>query len=302
MGENSKIEWCDHTMNFWMGCTKVGPGCDFCYAEEMMDHRYGRVKWGAGENRVRTSASYWNEPLKWDRAAASAGKSALVFCLSLGDIWDNEVDPAWRREAFEIMEKTPHLIYLLLSKRIGNAIDMCMISTRDFGKPIFPRNAALGATMVNQEEWDRDLPKLLHATKTLGARFVFASVEPMLGPIDARGMFPDQVIVGGESGPNARPIHPDWVRNLRDECAASSVPFLFKQWGEWLPGEVYAEDNHGGFARHQDGTVGKHGGKHDHWWSGDAFGGVISTRVGKKAAGRLLDGIEHNGYPKGIRR
>ncbi|MDX0057916.1 DUF5131 family protein [Sinorhizobium meliloti] len=109
------------------------------------------------------------------------------------------------------------------------------------------------------------------------------------------------VVAGGESGPGARPMHPDWARSLRDQCGAAGVPFLFKQWGAWLAGDVYAVGDRGGFCRHMDGSENVHTGLPDHWWSGDCFGGMISTRVGKKAAGRLLDGIEHNGFPE-VRR
>lgn len=265
MAENTKIEWCDHTWNPWLGCTKVSPACDHCYAETMMDQRYGRVRWGAGEDRVRTSAVTWKAPFRWDRRAEAEGKRATVFCLSLGDIWDNEVDPLWRRQAFEVMERTPNLTYLLLSKRIGNAIAMCDPMA---GNPCLPLNAALGATVINQEEWDRDLPKLLHAGEMLGARFTFASVEPMLGPIEAKGLLPSWVIVGGESGgKDVRPMRPAWARALRDQCQAAGVSFHFKQWGEFAPGDD-APDAH-----------------------------TAMRRVGKKAAGRLLDGVEHNGIP-----
>jgi hypothetical protein len=153
-----------------------------------------------------------------------------VFCLSLGDIWDNEVPAAWRRDAFHVMEQTPNLIYLLLSKRIGNSVKMAGPYAGD-GAPALPKNAALGATMVTQDEWDRDIRKLKACGKILGARFTFASVEPMLGPIDMRGELPDWVIVGGESGKDARPLYPDLPRSLRDQCAAAGVPFLFKQMG-----------------------------------------------------------------------
>lgn len=268
----TKIEWCDYSWNCWIGCAKVSPACDHCYAEDMMDHRYGRVRWGIGEDRVRTSATTWAAPFKWDRAAAAAGKPATVFCLSLGDIWDNEVDPQWRRDAFAVMEQTPNLIYLLLSKRIGNAEKMCDPRA---GNPCLPQNAALGATMINQEEWSRDLPKLKRAKEALGARFSFASVEPMLGPIDAMGDFPDWVIVGGESGHKARPMNPVWVRSLRDQCAAAGVAFHFKQWGEWV--SVSEVEGPGCHFRFPDGRT--------------------VRRVGKKHAGRRLDGREHNGFP-----
>lgn len=198
----------------------------------MMDTRYGRVRWGAGEDRVRTSASNWAQPLKWDRAAAAAGVPATVFCLSLGDIWDNEVDPLWRREAFSVMERTPHLRYLLLSKRIGNAVKMCDVMA---GNPALPHNAALGATMADQLEWDRDIGKLKEAGRVLGARFTFASIEPMLGAVDAKGNLPNWVIVGGESGPSHRPLNLSWVRDMRDQCHDGGIAFHFKQVGGIRP-------------------------------------------------------------------
>lgn len=108
----------------------------------------------------------------------------------------------------------------------------------------------------------------------------------------------DWVISGGESGRGARPMHPAWARGLRDQCFAAGTPFFFKQWGEWLPGEVYAEGLSGGLVRHQDGTDNAHGGRPDHWWSGDAFGGLVSTLVGKKAAGSEIDGREWLQFPE----
>lgn len=225
MGENSKIEWCDYTFNPWIGCTEVGPACEHCYARVMMAERYGRVEWGAGQDRSRTSHANWQQPLRWDRVAQAGGSRPTVFCLSLGDIWDNEVDPRWRRDLFDLIDKTPHLIWLLLSKRIGNAVKMCDPMA---GKSCLPPNAALGATMVTQEEWDRDAPKLQAARDCLGAAFSFASVEPMLEEIDPHTA-PDWVICGGESGRDARLMHPQWARDLRDRCATIRIPFFMKQ-------------------------------------------------------------------------
>lgn len=222
MAENSKIEWTVHTWNPWIGCTKVGPPCDNCYAEAMMDTRYGRVKWGVGQPRQRTAPANWKLPYRWDRAAKSASRIDTVFCLSLGDIWDNEVPESWRREAFNVMDNTPNLLYLLLSKRIGNAVKMCD------GNPL-PRNAALGSTFGNQEEYDRDRIKLKQAGETLGARFTFASIEPMLGPIILDKNAPDWIICGGESGRNAREMNPQWARDLRDASARFSRAFFMKQ-------------------------------------------------------------------------
>lgn len=224
MGAFSKIEWCDHTWNPWIGCTEVGPACDHCYARVMMDERYGRVEWGG--DRQRTSEANWKLPERWDRAAKRDGVVRTVFCLSLGDIWDNAVPWLWRQDAIAVMERTPNLTYLLLSKRIGNADRMCDPMQ---GNRCLPENAALGATLVTQDEWDRDMPKLLHVGKTLGAAFTFASVEPLLEPIRMNGLHPDWVIVGGESGHGARMMQPDWAAGLRDQCRSADVPFFMKQ-------------------------------------------------------------------------
>jgi protein gp37 len=192
----------------------------------MMDTRYGRVRWGAGEERVRTSEGNWKLPFKWDRLAAADGRIDSVFCLSLGDIWDNEVDPIWRADAIDVMRRTPNLLYLLLSKRIGNAEKMV---------DRLPPNCALGATMANQEEWDRDRLKLKHAAEALGAAFTFASVEPMLGPIIMDGWCPDWVICGGESGRGARDMPVHWAESLRDQVAARGKAFFFKQMTHKAP-------------------------------------------------------------------
>lgn len=110
MAENSKIEWTVHTFNPWIGCTRVSPACDHCYAAELMDTRYGRAKWGPGEARVRTSPSNWKLPLRWNREAMANGTRPTVFCASLADVFDVEVDPQWRRDLFELIEATPHLM------------------------------------------------------------------------------------------------------------------------------------------------------------------------------------------------
>ena len=277
MAENSKIEWCDHTFNAWVGCQKVGPACDFCYAETWAK-RSGMVEWGPGEDRRRTSAKNWAEPLKWNAKAAAAGRIATVFSLSLGDIWDPEADPLWRWDLFALIENTPSLLWLLLSKRIGNAVKMCDPLK---GCRVLPRNTALGATMVTQEEWDRDAPKLEETKHRLGPLFTFASVEPMLGQIDPSLHTPDWIICGGESGGHARPMHPAWARALRDHCVAAGVPFLFKQWGEWAPGhpDVLADMR-----------------------SVHRFGdGARVGRFGKAIAGRELDGRTWDQMPEARR-
>ncbi|WP_156438002.1 DUF5131 family protein, partial [Burkholderia sp. BDU5] len=187
MSENSKIEWCDHTFNPWEGCQKVGPGCDHCYAEAR-NARFGggaAPNWGAGAPRRRTSAANWRKPLAWNAAHADFfaehGRRQRVFCASLADVFDNAVDPAWRRELFDLIELTPNLNWLLLTKRIGNVFEMvARARTHDWlaGRD----NVWLGATIVNQAEADRDIPKLL----AVPAPVRFLSMEPLLGPVDLR--------------------------------------------------------------------------------------------------------------------
>jgi protein gp37 len=222
MAENSKIEWTDHTWNPWIGCEKISPACDYCYAAELAG-RYRWVEWGG--DRKRTSPSTWAQPRKLDRKAAQAGRVDFVFCLSLGDIWDNDVPPPWRRDAFDVMRETPNLLYLLLSKRIGNAEKMAAAAGG------LPSNTALGATMVTQHEYDRDRLKLKRAGEALGARFTFASIEPMLGPVILDKNAPDWIIVGGESGKNARPMNLEWARSLKRQSAELGRIFNFKQVG-----------------------------------------------------------------------
>lgn len=228
MAENSKIEWTDHTFNPWIGCTKVSPACDNCYAEGLMDTRYGRVRWGAGEDRSRTAASTWRQPRKWDKQAAATGDRPFVFCASLADVFDNEVDELWRRDLFNLIEATPHLVWLLLTKRVGNVLRMTDPAR---GNPLLPRNVAVGATMANQEEYDRDRMKLAEVKRVCDPQFTFGSFEPLLGPIILDRNAPDWIIVGGESGPNARPMNLDWARDLKRQSAAFNRIFNFKQVG-----------------------------------------------------------------------
>lgn len=260
MGTDSKIEWTDHTFSPWTGCTKVSPACDRCYAEGWAK-RSGHVKWGSGQPRRRTSDANWRMPLKWNREAERTGVRPRVFCASLADVFDNEVDPAWRADLFKLIADTQNLNWLLLTKRVGNVMKMAnevadMPRTgshtghliahqwRNNGSP--PKNVWLGATVVNQEEADRDIPKLL----AVPAAKRFLSIEPMLGPVDlnyvrqriqaqrsqlARAIngetWLDWVIVGSESGPGARrdPNMVSWVASLRDQCVDAGVAFLWKQ-------------------------------------------------------------------------
>lgn len=226
MAENTKIEWATHTFNPWIGCTKVSPACDGCYAEAMMDHRYGRVKWGPGEGRARTSKANWRKPIAWNRQAT---ERTYVFCASLADVFDNEVDPLWRRDLFDVIAQTPNLTWLLLTKRIGNVLKM----VEDW-----PANAAIGATIANQEEYDRDRMKLMDAKATLQPRFTFGSFEPLLGPIILDKNAPDWIITGGETDQGAhkaRDANPEWFRSLRDQSRELGRAFFMKQMTRKAP-------------------------------------------------------------------
>jgi protein gp37 len=284
MGENSKIEWTHHTFNPWVGCTKISPACDHCYAEGWAK-RSGRVKWG-GE-RKRTSTSYWRQPLKWDAAAKAAGIRQRVFCASLADVFDNQVPDAWRAGLFYLISHTTNLDWLLLTKRIGNARQMLEHANPGGWSFDTMPNVWIGATVANQEEADRDIPKLL-ATP---ARTRFLSMEPLLGAVDLRLPYNvgiDLVIAGGESGPGARPLDPRWVQSLRDQCVEELVAFHFKQWGEWLPymqGTAYMESFRKVAVSTPDGGPADRNG-----WP--------MYLVGKEKAGRLLDGRTWDEMPR----
>jgi protein gp37 len=294
MAAETKIEWAHSTFNGWIGCTKVSPGCDHCYAETLATQRLG-IAWGAGAARRRTVENNWREPIKWDRKAAAAGVRRRVFCSSLADVFDNEVPVEWRRDLGVLIDRTPNLDWLLLTKRIGNAAEMLADM---FGGRV-PANVWLGATVVNQAEADRDVPKLL-ATP---AAKRFLSMEPLLGrvafdPCDLAML--DWVIVGGESGPQARPMHPDWARDVRDQCSIAGVPFLFKQWGEWVVALDRERDDPDWRANYTNDYVDAGKSKWLNLAGGCGFHGErfhVMRRVGKKAAGRLLDGIQHDGVP-----
>jgi protein gp37 len=275
------------------------------------------VKWGPQAERRRTTEANWSQPLKWNAEAERLATQYRVFCASLGDWADKAVPLQWQLDLGAVIDRTPNLIWLLLTKRIGNAKALL---AKMFPSGI-PDNVWIGATICNQEEADRDIPKLL----AIPAAKRFLSIEPLLGSINlaqvqsgARvldvlqgGGFhethfeplpPDHhpcvdwVIVGGESGHGARPMHPKWVRSLRDQCLAAAVPFFFKQHGEWQFCDertaILATSKRTVYV-HRDGTF------HDGSQGVDFFAGEEQTVwVGKKAAGRMLDGREFDEVPQ----
>lgn len=297
--QNSKIEWCDHTFNPWWGCQKVSPGCEKCYALTL-SHRYGHNVWGPAKTTERRemSANYWKQPIKWNDAARKAGQRARVFCASMADVFEDhpQVEVS-RRRLFALIGQTPHLDWLLLTKRPEN---MTRMAPASWGNG-WPENIIAMTSVEDQRRADERIPKLLKVP----ARRRGLSCEPLLEAIDLATWFwsamtDDRrcaihwVIAGGESGHGARPMHPDWARSLRDQCAAAGIPYFFKQWGEWKPVPWPMEDG-------QNLRINAAGWKTESRAAGDRAeleGWPWMCRLGKTRAGRLLDGVEHNAYPE----
>lgn len=333
MGQNSAIEWTHHTFNPWRGCTKVSPGCAHCYAETLSKRNPSVLGiWGDAGTRVVAAESYWREPWKWNTAArcletfdCNAGDHAdccpqrpehrpRVFCASLADVFEDreELDRP-RVRLLQVIRATPNLDWLLLTKRPQNVRHLLgrawNVSPSVPGSPIAelcdewlsgrpPANVWLGTSVEDQQRADERIPELLKVP----AAVRFLSIEPLLGPVNLlainddtpemwdalHGWKPyvgpegvntsriDWVIVGGESGPQARPMHPQWARSIRDQCQAAGVPFFFKQWGEFVPAGQLPQTGINELRSEPDETI---------------------IRVGKKAAGRLLDGREWNEFP-----
>ena len=233
MGEVTGIAWCDHTFNPWIGCTEVSPACDHCYAR-VQDHRWGHDRWGAGKPRTRTSAANWRKVLAWNAAAKQAGVCRKVFCASMADWADSEVDPAWRADLFELIRACDWLDFLLLTKRPHNIAKML---PPDWGPGW--ANVWLGTTAEDQKHLDLRMPPLLRVPAVVH----FLSYEPALGPIDASRYLKlehdnaerlDWIIVGGESGAKPRRFDVAWARSIVRQCrAANAWPFV-KQLGAFV--------------------------------------------------------------------
>lgn len=330
----SKIEWTDEVWNPVIGCSKVSPGCAHCYAERMA----GRLAWmdytEDGYDRVvhhrkgRPLAA-WNgklehqgekammKPLHWK-------KPRRVFVNSMSDLFHEKVKPDWILQVWRVMFLAPQHTFQILTKRPEQ---MRMILTEwlpyawqlAYLEPwlgVLP-NVWLGVSVEDQQRADERVPVLLETP----AAVRFLSCEPLLGPIvlsedTPEGLFSwldggvemgmgsisgrelgasriDWVIAGGESGPEARPMHQDWVRGLRDQCQAAQVPFFFKQWGEFVGGTIVADD---GYANGCYLDCSAHGIGGTSAWMSNRF---PACWVGKKEAGRVLDGREWNEFPKG---
>jgi protein gp37 len=218
----SLISWTDEVFNPWIGCTHVSPACDNCCAQRDAQGRFKLARWGTGEPRRRTAPATWQRPIAWNRKAARTGYRTRVFSGFWCDVFDNEVPDEWRIDLWELISATPNLRWMLLTKRIGNAVKMLPADW----PAAFP-HVGLMATIANQDEWDRDFRKLM----AVPAAWHGVSVEPMLGPIDIGDARPDWIITGGESGPVRRITDIAWVRSMRDQCARSGIAFYHKQNG-----------------------------------------------------------------------
>lgn len=340
MGANTAIEWTDHTWNPWRGCAKVSPGCAMCYAETLSARNPDVLgEWGPphATTRVIAAEPYWDKPLSWNANAERDGVPQRVFVASLADVFEDAPQVVQARaRVFDVIERTPWLVWLLLTKRPGNVMAM----VPDGWTSGFPPNVWLGTSVEDQTRADERIPPLLAAP----AAVRFLSCEPLLGPVDLgmpadhwghdserydvgsicvdctdpdgdgelvpwtvpSGPQIDWVIVGGESGPGARPMHPAWARSLRDQAAAAQVPFLFKQWGRWAPRGRLSDDaplpvdNANTLIFNEDGnTRGAAGGSMSNRLCEFSDGShcEVMEDVGKKDAGRLLDGITHDGVP-----
>lgn len=272
MGETTAIAWTSHTFNTHWGCERVSPGCQNCYAETFAK-RTGNDVWGKNNGRRFFGDKHWNEPLKWDRDAAVAGKPALVFCASMGDVFEDREDIGFVRvRLWDLIARTPHLIWQLLTKRPQNVLSMVPVGWLPAWNGEWPENVWIGTTVEDQTRADERIPVLLE----IPAKVRFLSCEPLLGRVDlspwlakvdvcprcegsmsipvsgggvacpacfddisGQGCRTTQqihwVIVGGESGPKHRPLHLDHARALRIQCRDWGVPLFFKQVGGRTP-------------------------------------------------------------------
>jgi protein gp37 len=267
MGQYSSIEWTDHTFNPWWGCTKVSPACQNCYAE-LWAKRTGHQVWGKDKLRRFFNDRHWNEAVLWNEEAAKTKSRRRVFCASMADVFEHNPDlNIWRERLWALINETPWLDWLLLTKRPQNIEQMSP------WKRHWPENVWLGTTVENAG----------YVEKPAAIRFL--SCEPLLGPIDLgpwfrrEGLYPiDWVIAGGESGPGARAMHPDWATNLLHQCQEAKVPFHFKQWGHWVPAELSSVSQPQTLVFENERPV-------------------KMVRLAKKVAGRILEGSTWNGLP-----
>lgn len=300
--KDSKIEWTTHTFNPWWGCVEVSPACDHCYAREMdaRFHIIGQRHWGKYEPRKFFGEKHWAQPLAWNRSAAKRGVRERVFCGSMCDVMEDRRDlGAPRGRLYGLVDTCCELDFLFLTKRPQNFRKLLPADWLSKPRP----NVWL-LTTVESNEYRWRIMELLRVPAVVHG----ISAEPLLGPLDiaeyldfgycggghrTRDGRVTWAIVGGESGLNARPSHPDWIASLRDQCVKSGTAFFFKQWGTYAP--ITFDDRHGANGNkdsvwiHPDGFTSPRGEVRDFGWP--------MAKMRKKG-GRLLDGREWNEFPE----
>lgn len=251
MAENSKIEWTDHTFNSWIGCTRVSPGCVHCYAESF-SRRYNKAQWGPAAQRVKTSEAYWKKPLKWNKetwrecGCGKRGKAEdvcgcgrhskparqRVFVASMADVFeDNRQVADWRGELFQLMDATPNLDWLILTKRPERIFSLGTDAVGEVFDNWLARHPNVwGGTSVESQEY---LDLRVDELRSVCFKTIFLSVEPMLGPVRLSTWHSvlDWVICGGESGAGCRPMETEWARGLQEDCQMWDIKFFMKQLG-----------------------------------------------------------------------
>jgi len=297
MADNSKIEWTDATWSPVTGCTQISAGCKNCYAKRMARRLAGRYGYPEAPHHfdITLRPDRLEQPLKWR-------KPKRIFVCSMSDLFHEDVAFLDIADIFQTIIPCRQHTFQILTKRPQRMREYFDFHASFFREaPGVPDNVHLGVTVCNPDElWKID--ELLK----IQAAFYFVSLEPLLGEMDIRPFLPysedsggftpwgvpidilrdglDQVIVGGETGHGARPMHPDWARSLRDQCQAAGVPFFFKSWGAWIPGETKPEPF--GPAEPGERCI-EHNGQYTRMY-----------RVGSKHSGRELDGVEWNEMPK----
>lgn len=277
----TKIEWATAVWNPVTGCTKVSEGCRNCYAEGIANRFWGERKF----TDIRCHEDRLNQPETWK-------KGQRIFVNSMSDLFHPDVPYDFIVDVFAVMNANRQHTFIVLTKRPDRYYQL----VRGALMPI--PNVWIGVSVENQKAADERIPILLQAQ----AAVRFVSCEPLLGNVNLKGFYKngmwvdgqnriDWVIVGGESGTRARPMHPNWVRSIRDQCQEANVPFFFKQWGEWQLTDEREEMKQDGNERLTSIDVPGAIGYNKAWF----------RRVGKKNAGRVLDGRTWDEYPQEVR-
>ena len=300
MADKSRIEWTDATWNPVMGCSRVSEGCQRCYALRMIRRYAGRLGWPDAPNEVTLFPERLDEPLRWRQPRR-------VFVCSMADLFHPDVPTSFIDRVLQVIEACPLHTFIILTKRPENLEAKLYGVTddnpcRELASGDYLPNLWLGVSVENQARADERIPLLLRVP----AAVHWVSIEPMLGPVDLTGMLGDGklswCVVGGETGPGARPMHPDWVRSVRDQCCATGTAFFFKSWGEWAEVNgprcraVNLTAAATGFWIEPDGKVVARDARSNRCHS--TYGTPVMARIGKRRAGYLLDGQEWRQYPR----